>query len=499
MNLEYVKNNWKKYNIKKHQVVEILRRNNSKREDKQINQNLRKSSLTAASSTSVQQSEANNLYPVDAPLFGGDSVKLANGQTIREIIFPLYKKAKPSDLLKIGILCLDDPIYNEYPYSLISQKYKQQLDQLVQSSDISEAITQRINEAKQIMNIKEANRMLKSWYQQDDLFSFNFELSMQNLIRKLVERIELLANKDRRNCSKTLDEKLARAMIPDITVTNLKYNIEFLIVENGKLQSIDDKKKELNDAFKSCTLLHDMLRKIHNGITFYDTQSVKVFEEFKVFAIIISVGKELYVFQKIAECSLPTRVQNCDILNKVILTLVKLRILSDKNFVTYDSLHRQSRSTPPPQHIKLTKGGIMEIMFLECRCKIISEKRQYVREFYLQNLQRKRSNISELERQYRRVLERLAEGYKLFVISLFGAIITIIIGVTLWWGKERIIGKVESIATSRFMSLSRITSLILSLILSTGKCILNKSFKKDNIQIMEISDEMLNGSFSSTI
>ncbi|CAG8484005.1 14059_t:CDS:1, partial [Cetraspora pellucida] len=39
---------------------------------------------------------------------------------------------------------------------------------------------------------------------------------------------------------------------------------------------------------------------------------------------------------------------------------------------------------------------------------------QDVHEFYLQNLQRKRSNISELKHQYRRVLEHLAEGYKLF-------------------------------------------------------------------------------------
>ncbi|KAF0381759.1 hypothetical protein F8M41_012066 [Gigaspora margarita] len=66
------------------------------------------------------------------------------------------------------------------------------------------------------------------------------------------------------------------------------------------------------------------------------------------------VGKELYIFQKIAECSLPARAQNCDILYKVIITLVKLRILSDKIFVIYDSL-QQSRSTPPPQHIKLTR------------------------------------------------------------------------------------------------------------------------------------------------
>ncbi|CAG8789544.1 9040_t:CDS:1, partial [Racocetra persica] len=39
---------------------------------------------------------------------------------------------------------------------------------------------------------------------------------------------------------------------------------------------VDDKKKELNNVFESCTLLHDMLRKIHNEITFHDTQSVKV-------------------------------------------------------------------------------------------------------------------------------------------------------------------------------------------------------------------------------
>ncbi|KAF0482690.1 hypothetical protein F8M41_023394 [Gigaspora margarita] len=32
----------------------------------------------------------------------------------------------------------------------------------------------------------------------------------------------------------------------------------------------------------------------------------------------------------------------------------RFEILSDKNFVIYDSL-QQSRSTPPPQHIKLTK------------------------------------------------------------------------------------------------------------------------------------------------
>ncbi|KAF0353740.1 hypothetical protein F8M41_015109 [Gigaspora margarita] len=223
VNLEYIKNNWKAYNIKKHQILEIVRKNNQPKEDEQINSNLRKSdsSLSSTSSTSSSSAaEASNLrnnnqqredgqsknqnlrksdsslssstaedYPEDAPLFGGDSIKLPNGQTIREIIFPLYEKAEPSDLLKIGILCLDDPIYNEHPYSLISQKYKQNLDQLVQSSDINETISKRINETKQIKNIEEASRMLKSWYQQDDLFSFKFESSIQNLIRKLVERV----------------------------------------------------------------------------------------------------------------------------------------------------------------------------------------------------------------------------------------------------------------------------------------------------------------------
>ncbi|KAF0468345.1 hypothetical protein F8M41_025832 [Gigaspora margarita] len=118
VNIEYIKNNWKAYNVKKHQILEIVRKNNQPKEDEQINSNLRKSdsSLSSTSSTSSSSAaEASNLrnnnqqredgqsissstaeaYPEDAPLFGSDSIKLPNGQTIREIIFPLYEKAEP--------------------------------------------------------------------------------------------------------------------------------------------------------------------------------------------------------------------------------------------------------------------------------------------------------------------------------------------------------------------------------------------------------------------
>ncbi|CAG8788796.1 18968_t:CDS:2, partial [Gigaspora rosea] len=154
--------------------------------------------------------------------------------------------------------------------------------------------------------------------------------------------------------SQNFERKLSRGLIPDITVSNLKYNLEFLVVEHGKYQSIDDKKKELSDTFKSCTLLHDMIRSIHNEKTF-----IKVFSvitsglEMKIFELML-VGKELYIFQKIVECSLPSREQNCGFLYNGITTLIKLRILIDRNFDIYDTLRRLSRSAAPPQQIKLT-------------------------------------------------------------------------------------------------------------------------------------------------
>ncbi|RIB03746.1 hypothetical protein C2G38_2122339 [Gigaspora rosea] len=89
----------------------------------------------------ISSSWSNETYP-DAPLFGGDEVKLSNGKTVRETIFPIYEQADSS-----------------------------------------------IKETRHINSLEDASCMLKSWYQEDDLFSCNFELSMKNFIRKLVERI----------------------------------------------------------------------------------------------------------------------------------------------------------------------------------------------------------------------------------------------------------------------------------------------------------------------
>lgn len=318
----------------------------------------------------------------NVPLFGGDYTILEKGATIRELMLPIYENADAYDVIKIGVLCINDRLYENYPYNLILKKCQQNLDNLVPSSEISERISKRINEISDISDIKEAERVIKSWHNNDELFSDDFDASILNFIRNLFEKIwrffglesrywdfnhteghissalmfetffnlfydknyaveaqkELFANKERRNQFKTLSDNLLRALIPDITVTNLEYDVEFLIVEHGKLLSLNDKKKELGNTAKSCTMLHDMIRRIHNNLTFCDSQSVQEFENFRVIAVVTSAleikvftlnlaGKELYIFQQIAGCILPSRVQmyNSQLLRDNIITLIKIR------------------------------------------------------------------------------------------------------------------------------------------------------------------------------
>ncbi|CAG8636475.1 27494_t:CDS:2, partial [Racocetra persica] len=314
-----------------------------------------------------------------------DDTILENGATIQELMLPIYENANASDVIKIGVLCTNDRLYENYPYNLILKKYQQNLDDLVPSSEISERISKRINEISDISDIKEAERVIKSWHNNDELFSNDFDASILNFIRNLFEKTwrffglesrywdfnhteghissalmfetELFANKERRNRFKTLSDNLLRALIPDITVTNLEFDVEFLIVKHGKLLSLNDKKKELGDTAKSCTMLHDMIRRIHNNLTFCGSQSVKDFENFKVIAVVTSAleikvftlnlaGKELYIFQQIAGCTLPPRVQmyNSQLLRDNIITLIKIRILPDKNFNIYNKLYKQQSS-----------------------------------------------------------------------------------------------------------------------------------------------------------
>ncbi|CAG8709291.1 6228_t:CDS:2, partial [Gigaspora rosea] len=45
---------------------------------------------------------------------------------------------------------------------------------------------------------------------------------------------ESFANKDQRNYKKTIKNNMAHGLVPDITITNLKHRIEFLIIEHSK-------------------------------------------------------------------------------------------------------------------------------------------------------------------------------------------------------------------------------------------------------------------------
>ncbi|CAG8596018.1 4499_t:CDS:2, partial [Scutellospora calospora] len=144
--------------------------------------------------------------------------------------------------------------------------------------------------------------------------------------------LELYANKDRRNYTKTIEDNIARGLVPDITITNLKHGIKFLIIEHRKSRSLNDKKKELEDTLKSCTLLHNIIRRAHDNLTLRNIEDFKVFGavtsalEMKIYMLNIA-AKELYIFQEIDNCILPSHFQeyNPDILRKTIITLIKLR------------------------------------------------------------------------------------------------------------------------------------------------------------------------------
>ncbi|CAG8536841.1 12929_t:CDS:2 [Gigaspora rosea] len=151
-----------------------------------------------------------------------------------------------------------------------------------------------------------------AWLKNLSFFNYAFEAMLVNEVKYL----------------QLTEEKYGLQIdVPGATmVTNLEYDVEFLIVEHGKLLSLNDKKKELGDTAKSCTMLHDMIRRIHNNLTFCGSQSVQEFENFRVIAVVTSAleikvftlnlaGKELYIFQQIAGCILPQGFKCSD--NKV--------------------------------------------------------------------------------------------------------------------------------------------------------------------------------------
>ena len=53
--------------------------------------------------------------------------------------------------------------------------YKRTLDDLISSKKIGKQIFQRMEEIRKIEAFEEAQKNLKSWYKDDDLFSMDFD------------------------------------------------------------------------------------------------------------------------------------------------------------------------------------------------------------------------------------------------------------------------------------------------------------------------------------
>ncbi|CAH1761890.1 9957_t:CDS:2, partial [Entrophospora sp. SA101] len=271
------------------------------------------------------------------PLLGGD-LNLPSGKKISDILLPIYKDANENDLIKIGVLDLDNPRYKDPSYNELLI-YKRTLDDLVSSKKIGKQIFQRIDEIKKIEGFEEAQKNLKLWYKDDDLFSTDFDPMIMTFLRRLVEKILCYFNLNssywelnhsethkhkRRNLLKTIDENVEKALVPDITIEDLRNNLEVLIVEHGKQQLNDNRRKFFNDKFKSCILLHDMLRSVYNELRFVN-EEIKTFD-FSVFSVVTSVAPELYVLQKISQYSLPRTIHSFSSLSKNAYELIKFRV-----------------------------------------------------------------------------------------------------------------------------------------------------------------------------
>ncbi|CAG8785851.1 4291_t:CDS:1, partial [Racocetra fulgida] len=68
-------------------------------------------------------------------------------------------------VIKIGVLDLEKQIFKQHPYNLVAEKFWQNLNNLVTSSDIDIQIMNRLNELREISNIEKANNYIKKWQQ----------------------------------------------------------------------------------------------------------------------------------------------------------------------------------------------------------------------------------------------------------------------------------------------------------------------------------------------
>ncbi|CAH1766869.1 14996_t:CDS:2, partial [Entrophospora sp. SA101] len=282
-----------------------------------------------------------NTENINTPSFGGNGLFLSDDITIYSILYPLFQKVSQRNVLKIGILDLNDSIFDKSPFDAIKNRFVKNLDQYIQSININQEIRDRIIALSSSDSFEKIEIMLKKFFSMDSLFSTEFNSAMLvfvtkyfllNLSENHITRTVFLnifidlfydnnkyrvtgqkalrANKYRRNDLNDADSNVKKALIPDIKIEFLRKNLEIVTVEQAKSEDV---KKEKNDTTKLCTCLHDMIRQVYNILP----QSMKgSIRNIKVFGLIISrvdvtiyelelPEQQLYVFRELCSFSLP--------------------------------------------------------------------------------------------------------------------------------------------------------------------------------------------------
>ncbi|CAJ0627042.1 842_t:CDS:2 [Entrophospora sp. SA101] len=180
-----------------------------------------------------------------------------------KLLSHIYISISYGELIKIGIIDLDSPTYNEL--SLLN-KYQNNLNDLITSSEIDERIIKRIKIISKLKTFPESEQILKKFYANDSIYSNDLVDSIQFASRAFTEKLVLVANKQRKNDLKSQNSDALKALIPDIKINYLTRDTEILIIEQAKYKIVDNIKNS-NDKFKACIEMHDMLYLVEECIS----------------------------------------------------------------------------------------------------------------------------------------------------------------------------------------------------------------------------------------
>ncbi|CAH1767767.1 4581_t:CDS:2, partial [Entrophospora sp. SA101] len=202
----------------------------------------------------------------------------------------IYGNADSCDVIKMGVINLDDERKNKSNDIIENQRIKNILKEILQITNIDKA-NEFIDKYKVLINIKldtESiidnfifsvvnifsgffildNNYFKDQYSENHIGAVIYAPLFNNLFRQECYSIrlndQLLANKERRNLGN--EERVRLALVPDIKLTYLRGNMEIIVIEHQKQIILDGLKKNKKDTTKITIMMHDLLTKISKDL-----------------------------------------------------------------------------------------------------------------------------------------------------------------------------------------------------------------------------------------